>query len=96
MIFDLLYLDGHLTTELPYRRRRELLEGLELRGPAWQVPAARRRRARAAGGDGRAGSGGGARQAPGLSLPPRAAHGEWLKIKNVDRQELVIGGLAAG
>ena len=39
MIFDLLYLDGRLTIELPYRERRALLEGLELNGPAWQTPA---------------------------------------------------------
>ena len=40
-IFDLLYLDGHPTIELPYRQRRELLEGLGLKGPAWQIPAQR-------------------------------------------------------
>ena len=39
MIFDLLYLDGRSTMELPYRERRALLEELELRGPAWQTPA---------------------------------------------------------
>ncbi len=39
MIFDLLYLDGRLTTELPYRERRTLLEALALNGPAWQTPA---------------------------------------------------------
>ncbi len=30
IVFDLLYLDGHSTFDVPYRDRRELLEGLEL------------------------------------------------------------------
>src|SRR5437764_10187874 len=39
-IFDLLYLDGHSLMDQPYSERREALEELELRGPAWRVPAA--------------------------------------------------------
>jgi len=39
MLFDLLYLDGHITTELPYTERRARLEGLKLSGPNWQTPA---------------------------------------------------------
>jgi bifunctional non-homologous end joining protein LigD len=39
MVSDLLWLDGHRTTSLPYRERRALLDGLKLSGPAWQVPA---------------------------------------------------------
>jgi bifunctional non-homologous end joining protein LigD len=39
VIFDLLYLDGSDLTAEPYRRRRELLEELELTGEAWQTPA---------------------------------------------------------
>jgi bifunctional non-homologous end joining protein LigD len=38
MVFDLLYLDGHSTLDLPYADRRRLLEGLELAGPHWQTP----------------------------------------------------------
>ena len=37
--FDLLYLDGHSTLPLRYEQRRELLEALELEGPAWRAPA---------------------------------------------------------
>ena len=40
VIFDLLHLDGEDLTGAPYKRRRELLEGLELDGEAWRVPAA--------------------------------------------------------
>jgi bifunctional non-homologous end joining protein LigD len=38
--FDLIWLDGHPVTDLPYENRRRLLEELDLAGPAWQVPAA--------------------------------------------------------
>jgi bifunctional non-homologous end joining protein LigD len=40
VIFDLLHLDGEDLTGAPYKHRRELLEGLELDGAAWRVPAA--------------------------------------------------------
>ena len=39
VVFDLLYLDGHSTLTLSYEQRRELLEALELDGPAWRAPA---------------------------------------------------------
>jgi bifunctional non-homologous end joining protein LigD len=38
VLFDLLYLDGRDLTGEPYRRRRELLEGLGLEGESWQTP----------------------------------------------------------
>ncbi len=39
MAFDVLHLDGESTRHLPYSRRRQLLEDLELRdGPTWRVP----------------------------------------------------------
>lgn len=34
---DLVWLEGHDTTPLPYRQRRRLLERLELSGPGWQT-----------------------------------------------------------
>jgi bifunctional non-homologous end joining protein LigD len=40
VIFDLLYLDGEDLTDAPYKRRRELLEGLGLEGDAWRTPRA--------------------------------------------------------
>jgi bifunctional non-homologous end joining protein LigD len=39
VIFDLLFLDGEDLTDAPYKRRREMLAGLELGGEAWRVPA---------------------------------------------------------
>ena len=96
-IFDLLYLDGHNLTGLPYRERRRRLESLELEGPAWRVPAAH--------------PGAGSRlleatRVQGLEgivakrldsrYEPGRRTGAWLKIKNIRRQELVIGGWIPG
>jgi hypothetical protein len=39
-VFDVLVLDGEPTTNLPYARRRELLETLDLGGGFWFVPPA--------------------------------------------------------
>jgi bifunctional non-homologous end joining protein LigD len=97
VIFDLLHLDGKATIGLPYRERRELLEGLELRGPAWQTPAYHA-------GEGRELLAAAAEQrlegvvAKRLNSPYRPGRrtDEWLKIKNVNRQELVVGGWLRG
>jgi bifunctional non-homologous end joining protein LigD len=97
VIFDLLHLDGRSTVELPYRERRALLEGLELKGPAWQTPAYHL-------GEGHQLLAAAAEQrlegvvAKRLGSPYRPGRrtDEWLKIKNVNRQELVIGGWLPG
>jgi bifunctional non-homologous end joining protein LigD len=39
VIFDLLYLEGRNLEDESYERRRALLDGLELSGESWQVPA---------------------------------------------------------
>jgi bifunctional non-homologous end joining protein LigD len=39
MLYDLLFCDGRLLTDLPYTERRERLEDLELNGAAWQTPS---------------------------------------------------------
>jgi bifunctional non-homologous end joining protein LigD len=38
LAFDLLHLDRRSTLGFPYEARRELLEELELEGPAWRTP----------------------------------------------------------
>ena len=96
-IFDLLYLDGRRTLQLPYREQRELLEGLNLEGPAWQTPAYHS-------GSGRdlltvsAEHGLEGVLAKRLDAPyrPGERSGEWLKVKLVNRQEFVIGGWLDG
>jgi bifunctional non-homologous end joining protein LigD len=96
-IFDLLYLDGHSLMDLPYRERRARLESLELKGPAWRVPAVHP-------GEGKLLLAATAEQ--GLEgvvakrldsrYEPGRRGGNWLKIKNTRRQELVIGGWIPG
>ena len=97
MIFDLIYLDGRTVTKLPYVERRKLLEGLELSGPNWQTPAYHV-------GDGAALlEVSKARGLEGLVAKKLDSSYElgrrsrcWLKIKNVNRQELVVGGWLPG
>ena len=97
VIFDLLYLDGEDLTCEPYSRRRELLEGLELTGDAWQTPGHS---------VGQAKELLAASKEQGLEgvmlkrldsvYSPGKRTGAWLKVKNVSRQELVIGGWTPG
>jgi bifunctional non-homologous end joining protein LigD len=97
MIFDLIYLDGRSTIGLPYEERRALLEGLELSAPSWQVPAYHR-------GEGKALLAATKEQdlegvvAKRLDSPyePGRRSRWWLKVKNHQRQELVIGAWLPG
>jgi bifunctional non-homologous end joining protein LigD len=97
VIFDLLYLEGQSTMELPYHERRALLEQLNCNGPAWRTPANHLGR----GADFLAATV--EHQLEGviakrLDSPYRPGErgGDWLKVKNVNRQELVIGGWLEG
>jgi bifunctional non-homologous end joining protein LigD len=97
MIFDLLWLDGHSLMELRYEQRRELLEQMALSGESWQTPDHLQ-------GRGRDVLEATAEQklegivAKRLDSPyePGARTSAWIKIKNVGRQELVIGGWLPG
>jgi bifunctional non-homologous end joining protein LigD len=97
VIFDLLYLDGHSTMPLTYEERRGLLEELELEGQAWRTPGYHR-------GEGTAlleatkrmgVEGIIAKRLDCPYEPGRRAVG-WIKVKNVGRQEMVIGGYTPG
>ena len=97
VIFDLLYLDGRTLFDLPYEERRAELEALGLDGPAWQTPAYHR-------GDGKAlqqasrhrGLEGIVAKRLGSSYAPGRRSRDWLKVKNVRSQEVVIGGWLPG
>ena len=97
MIFDLLYLDGHSTLSLTYEERRELLERLELEGPAWRAPAYHR-------GEGKAllaatrelGIEGVVAKKLDCPYTPGARASHWIKVKNVHTQDVVIGGWTPG
>jgi bifunctional non-homologous end joining protein LigD len=97
VVFDLLYFDGHDLTGEPYSRRREILEGLGLEGEAWQTPGHS---------VGHAAELLAASREQGLEgvmlkrldsvYAPGKRTGAWLKVKNVSRQEMVIGGWTPG
>ena len=97
MIFDLLYLDGHSLMALPYEERRAQLLELGLNGPTWQTPAHHV-------GDGAALLE--ASRAQGLEgivakrldcpYPPGRRSSDWVKVKNVRRADVVIGGWLPG
>ena len=97
MIFDLLWLDGHSLMHLPYVERRERLAELELNGERWRTPE----HVVGRGADMLAAT---AEQglegilAKRLDSPyePGRRSPCWLKVKNVDRQEVVIGGWMPG
>ena len=97
VIFDLLHLDGESLISLPYEDRRERLEGLGLDGESWQTPSFHR-------GDGEAMLAISKKQglegivAKKLTSPyrPGRRSRDWLKIKNVRGQEVVIGGWIPG
>jgi bifunctional non-homologous end joining protein LigD len=97
VIFDLLHLDGHCLRDLPYVRRRELLDELGLEGPRWRTPRHRR--------GGGAGLLEAARRedlegivAKRCDSPyrPGRRSGEWIKERVWRRQEFVIGGYIPG
>jgi bifunctional non-homologous end joining protein LigD len=97
VIFDLLYLDDRSTMGLPYAERRARLEALELSGPAWSTPAVHRadgaallRASAERGLEGLV-----AKRLDSRYEPGRRGSG-WLKIKNAERQELVVGGWLPG
>ena len=97
MLFDILWLDGHATTALPYTDRRRLLERLGLAGPAWQTPpttvghgATVMDAARTLGFEGIV-----MKRLDSPYLPGRRSDA-WRKLKLEGRQELVVGGWLPG
>jgi bifunctional non-homologous end joining protein LigD len=97
VIFDLLWLDGHSLMGLPYTERRARLAALKLGGESWQTPEHLV-------GEGTALLKASVEQrlegivAKRLSSPyqPGMRTRDWVKIKTVGRQELVIGGWMPG
>jgi bifunctional non-homologous end joining protein LigD len=97
VLFDLLWLDGHSLMDRPFSERRERLAGLDLDGERWCVPEFHA-------GEGEAFLA--ATREQGLEgvvakrLDSRYAPGRrdagWLKVKNANRQEFVIGGYTTG
>ena len=97
VIFDLLYAGGESLLDRPYEERRERLDALGLDGKSWRTPAYHH-------GDGAAllaasherGLEGIVAKRLDSPYRPGKRGREWLKIKNVRSQELVIGGWLPG
>lgn len=96
VVFDVLHLDGHSLRDLPWADRRPALERLAPVGACWQMPpawddgealqeASRERRL----------EGVMAKRRSSAYAAGRRSR-EWRKIKNVCRQEFVIGGWVGG
>jgi bifunctional non-homologous end joining protein LigD len=97
LIFDLLYLDGRWLLELPYSDRRQLLDGLELEGAHWRTPPVLRGSGATAlrGSQRRGQEGIIAKRRSSRYLPGRRSP-DWVKIKNIRTQEVVVGGWRPG
>lgn len=97
MLFDLLYLDGRALIARPYRERRARLDALALAGDAWQTPAYHAGAGRALLEATRAqGLEGVIAKRLDAAYEPGRRSGAWIKVKNVRRQEFVIGGYTPG
>jgi bifunctional non-homologous end joining protein LigD len=98
LVFDLLQLDGRSLLDLPYSRRRELLDQLGLSGPYWQTPPSFPGEdlqdvlavSKDHGMEGVVAKRLDSAYAPGV----RTDH--WRKIKNVRLQEAVVAGYKPG
>ena len=97
MVFDLLWQDGHSLLDQPYTERRRHLGQLKLSGPSWQTPPWEK-----GGGEAmleasaKAGLEGVMAKKLDSNYEPGRRSGEWLTVKNHNRQELVIGGWLEG
>jgi bifunctional non-homologous end joining protein LigD len=98
LAFDLLHLDGRPLLDEPYHARRALLEELALQGPRWQIPPSFTGEtgadvlavSRQHGLEGIVAKRLASRYEPGKRT------GSWRKIKNLRRQEVVVGGWKPG
>jgi bifunctional non-homologous end joining protein LigD len=97
LVFDVLYAEGRDVTRLPYTERRAILERLDLNGPSWQTPpyfpgegAAVRAASIERGFEGIM-----AKRLDSCYYPGKRTDA-WRKVKNIRRQELVVGGWTKG
>ena len=97
MVFDLLWRDGHSWMERPYSERRKTLAELKLAGASWQTPPFEKGGGQAMlAASSRAGLEGVVAKKLDSKYEPGRRSGAWVKVKNHNRQELVIGGWLEG
>lgn len=98
VLFDLLWVDGQLLTDLPLTARRAQLDELALGGPAWQTSIrideapdeAMLAKCREVGLEGYMG-----KQAASTYIPGRRTKA-WTKVKCTGQREFVVGGWSEG
>jgi bifunctional non-homologous end joining protein LigD len=97
MVFDVLWRDGRSLMEKEYVERRKSLAQLKLAGPSWQTPPYEKGGGAAMkAASEKAGLEGVMAKRIDSHYEPGRRNGAWLKIKNHNRQELVIGGWLDG
>jgi bifunctional non-homologous end joining protein LigD len=96
VLFDVLWLDGHLVIDVPYADRRRLLEGLELRGTSWQTPSASDDGDRAFAVSEQLGFEGVVAKRLDSRYEPGRRSPAWRKVKHHRQQEFVVGGWLEG
>jgi bifunctional non-homologous end joining protein LigD len=97
MAFDLLWLDGHSLMDRPYEERRAALLGLGLEGERWTTPEhVVGRGAEILAATREQGLEGVIAKRLDAPYEPGRRTGAWIKVKNTNRQELVIGGWLPG
>jgi len=96
MIFDLLWLDGERLLDRPLQERRAILEGLELAGPRWRTPRAFDAAGPLLAETKRQGLEGVIGKRRDSSYQPGRRSPNWIKLKNLIRQEVVVGGWVPG
>ncbi|CQR65999.1 ATP-dependent DNA ligase [Streptomyces leeuwenhoekii] len=97
VLFDVMHLAGRSLVPLPYARRREELEGLELDGPNWSTPAALvghgERALRATREHGLEGL---VCKRLDSVYEPGVRSRAWIKIRNMNSEDVVVGGWLPG
>ncbi|TMF02765.1 MAG: DNA ligase [Chloroflexi bacterium] len=97
MIYDLLWHEGRSLLDQPYTERRRLLAQLKLSGDSWQTPPYEKGAGKAMlDASTKAGLEGVMAKRLDSRYEPGRRSGAWLKVKNHNRQELVIGGWLEG
>lgn len=97
LVFDVMHLDGHSTIELAYRERRQLLETMDLAGDHWQTPpwfeGGGANVLHAAADTGLEGV---VAKRLSSTYQPGRRGGDWLKIKHLRTQEVIVVGWTPG
>ena len=97
MMFDVLWQDGHSLVAKPYVERRAVLARLKLAGESWQTPPYEKGGGQAMlDASAKAGLEGVVAKRLDSRYEPGRRSGAWVKVKNHNRQELVIGGWLDG